>query len=546
MPTAVLKRLPLLRTSTLSLGTVAGAAAKAYGSRVAHLLHEPLPYDGLPPDAVRYSDVASFVQRGASVLAGPLGVRPGDRVVICPDNRIDFLWWTFACSAAGAVAVPVNPGSRSDELSWVVNDSGASCVITDSDIYRKAIGRRAAVPGVRTFGLCDALRPRRGFHALPALLAAASNDVQPRRAAPEDVAGIFYTSGTTGRAKGVVLSQKALMSMLSFMGLVPSVPRQLAVEALPLAHIMGFATGLLTFAAGVPTLHLPRFDAERVLDEIEAHKATAYIGVPTTYRRLEEAGAAERDLCSVRMWASAADVMPPDLMARFKSYGRSLAPLPAGAFFVEGYGMVELSGGAMLRVSLPGRTPASSGFVGFPLPGWKARIVSDDGQEAARGATGELELTGPGVHDGYLGDANATERMVRDGWLRTGDLAFRDRLGLVHFVGRKKEVVKSGGYSVYPAEVEALLREHPGVEDAVVFGLPDPMLGEVPCAAVVLAPGPTTADDVKAWAKGNMTRYKAPRHVVSVQPDELPMGPTRKVLRRELAHQLGSRIDPAD
>jgi acyl-coenzyme A synthetase/AMP-(fatty) acid ligase len=278
-----------------------------------------------------------------------------------------------------------------------------------------------------------------------------------------------------------------------------------------------------------------------VLDALEYRGATCYVGVPTTYRRMEEAGAAHRDLTGVRLWISAADVMPPDLASRFQAYGRAQHPLPLPAFFVEGYGMVESGGAAMMRVTLPGRRPgADPGFVGAPLPGWRARVVDDAGRAVGARTTGELELQGPGVLCAYLGDAAATADTVRDGWLRTGDLAFRDRLGLVHFAGRSKEVIKSGGYSVFPAEVETALRAHPDVADAVVFGLPDRDKGAVPAAAIVPAPGAhPDADAVAAWARERLARYKAPRRVYVVSRADLPEGPTRKVLRAELAARFG-------
>lgn len=509
-------RWSLLRSGRLVLGGLAAAAAHAYGDRVAHRLAEPLPYPDMPRHEITYAQVAEFVARGAAWLADDLGVRPGDRVVVSPDNRVDTLWWILAVAAAGAVAVPVNPASGDKDLAWARDDSGARVVLSDD---MAGDGLVAGVAGARR-GRAPAARQ------------------------VSDPAVILYTSGTTGRAKGVVLTHAALLSGLGWAAAAPPWPVRLIVEALPIAHVMGLAVSLTTFVAGVPVLHLPRFRPEQVLDAIETHKANLYVGVPTTYRRLQEAGAAGRDLTSIRAWASAADVMPPDLMRTFQGYGRWRPPLPIPAPFIEGYGMVESGGAAMLRLTLPGRRTDAPGFVGAPLPGWKARVVDDEGRICKRGATGHLELTGPGVLSEYLGAKEATEQTVVDGWLRTGDLAWRDRLGLVHFAGRSKEVIKSGGYSVFPAEVEATLREHEDVGDVVVFGIDDPARGADVVAAVIPSEGRSPDEEaLVAWARERMARYKAPRRVFLITAADLPMGPTRKVLRGALSLRFGG--DPA-
>ncbi len=501
-----------MRSGKLHLGGLSAAAAAAYGDRVAHVLAEPLPYEHLPRHEITYAQVADFVERAAAALSDEHGVRPGDRVVVSPANRIDTLWWILAVAAAGGVAVPVNPSSGDKDLAWAQEDSGAKVVLSDD---MAGPGLVAMVAGAR-----------RGRAAVPGDVA--------------DPAVILYTSGTTGRAKGVVLTSAALLSGLGWAVAAPPWPVRLIVEAMPVAHVMGLAVSLITFFAGVPVLHLPKFRADAVLDAIETHKANLYVGVPTTYRRLEEAGATDRDLTSIRAWASAADVMPPDLMRRFQGYGRSQPPLPVPAPFIEGYGMVEIGGAAMLRLTLPGRKTDAPGFVGAPLPGWKARVVDDAGKVAKRRATGHLELSGPGVLSEYLGAEDATAATVRDGWLSTGDLAWRDRLGLVHFAGRSKEVIKSGGYSVFPAEVEATLREHADVGDVVVFGVEHPARGADVVAAVIPADGRDLDEEsLLTWARGQMAPYKTPRRVFSVTAQELPMGPTRKVLRGALSRRFG-------
>jgi acyl-CoA synthetase (AMP-forming)/AMP-acid ligase II len=214
---------------------------------------------------------------------------------------------------------------------------------------------------------------------------------------------------------------------------------------------------------------------------------------------------------------------------------------PVGeAAFVEGYGMVEVGGGAAAKVSPPLLPVGLGDSLGLPLPGWRFRVADAQGRSVPPGQVGELQLKGPGVLRGYWGDPTATAAALsEDGWLRTGDLVRAGLLGMVAFQGRSKHVIKSGGYSVYPLEVEADLEEHPDVLEAAVVGLDDDHLGEVPVAAVRLRPrAKVTPDDLVEWAAQRMAHYKAPRQVVVV--DDLPRTGTRKVQREHLVHLFAS------
>jgi acyl-coenzyme A synthetase/AMP-(fatty) acid ligase len=283
---------------------------------------------------------------------------------------------------------------------------------------------------------------------------------------------------------------------------------------------------------------VPRFRPTDVLDAIEARHASMFIGVPAMYRMLLEAGAESRDLSSVRVWGSGADAMPAELAAKFKSLGATASlPLvgPIGeAMFFEGYGMVESGGGAAVKASPPMLNVGLGESLGFPLPGYKFRVADEDGNDVGTGQVGELLLKGPGVTKGYWGDTAATEAaLTSDGWLRTGDLARKGVLGTVVFAGRKKDVIKHGGYSVYALEVERVLEDHPDVLEAALVGLPDDRKGEIPVAAVRLASGATVdGPALIEWVKERLSDYKVPQQVVVV--DELPRTGTNKVQRREL------------
>ena len=430
----------------------------------------------------------------------------GDRVVLAVPNDYSVLLLCLAVSRAGGIPVPVNARMRDDEVRHVIDDSGAALVVRSPD----------ELDGSSPLGS-----------------AAIGDD--------GDVAAIFYTSGTTGKPKGAQLTHRGLVGGMSSAALYPrGLRRDEAVIALPVAHIMGFSVLLGVASAGIPVYFLPTFDAGVVLDAIERRRATVFVGVPAMYRMLLEAGAETRDLRSVRVWASGADVMPRELARRFQKMGATVTlPLLGAsvgeAVFLEGYGLVESGGGALARVSLPGPDLPFLDGMGVPLPGYRVRIVGDDGSsDVAPGAVGELWLRGPGVLAGYHGDADATaEALTDDGWLRTGDLARRGPLGSVVFAGRKKDVIKVGGYSVFAAEVQAAIEEHPDVLECAVVGLPDDRMGEVPAAAVTLKAGSTaSAGDLAEWAAGKLAPHKTPRRVVVL--DDLPRTGTLKTQKSQL------------
>jgi acyl-coenzyme A synthetase/AMP-(fatty) acid ligase len=430
-------------------------------------------------------------------------IRPGDRVVVAVPNGYELLLLCLAVSRAGGVPVPVNARMRPDEIEHVVADSGADVVLRDTE----------------------------GLSGAPPLDRAVL-------ARPDDIAALLYTSGTTGRPKGARLTHKALVGSLTAAALWPSgLRRDEAVLSLPVAHIMGFASLLGLAGAGIPAYFVPTFRAEAVLDAIESRKASIYVGVPAMYRMLLEAGAEQRDLSSVRVFMSGADVMPSELAARFKRMGSTACVLGRSvgeAAFIEGYGMVESGGGAAVRLSPPGFSLPFVDGVGLPLPGYRFKVVDELGREVPTGVVGELLMRGPGVLDGYHEDAQATaSALTEDGWLRTGDLARRGPLGGIFFAGRKKDVLMVGGYSVGAGEVESALEAHPDVLEAAVVGLPDERMGEVPVAAVRLRPGSsTTAKHLVGWAAEHLSDYKAPRRIVVV--DELPRTGTSKVQKDEV------------
>jgi acyl-CoA synthetase (AMP-forming)/AMP-acid ligase II len=493
-----LDRASLLLRRDHTLGTLLDRLERIHGDR-------PLVTEAGDGLSLTYAQAAKRVRRWAGGIAAQ--TQRGDVVVVATPNGYEQLLLCFAAARAGTLPAPVNSEMRRDEVDHVVADSGATLV-------------------VRSAAQVDDHPP----------LA----DAAP--ASPDDVAALFYTSGTTGAPKGAALTHRALVGQAVGAAMWPArLHRDEAVISLPVAHIMGFAVLVGLAVAGIPVHLLPKFHPVEVLDAIEQRRATMFVGVPAMYRMLDEAGAEQRDLTSIRVWASGADAMPPELAERFKRMGATLTvPLlgPVGqAAFAEGYGMVEVGGGVAAKVSPPFLSAGSGPLgeaLGFALPGYELRVVGDDGAEVPAGEVGELQVKGPGVLKAYWGDDAATAAVLTDdGWLRTGDLARKGPLGLLVFEGRSKHVIKHGGYSVYALEVEHALEQHPDVLEAAVIGLPDERLGEVPAAVVRLAHGAAAGpDDLVRWAARRLSDYKVPKRVVAV--DELPRTGTAKVQKQAL------------
>ena len=505
-------RVGMLR-SGLTLGSLLERVADVHGDSV--LVDQAAEArTGVPAVLLTASEAAGLVDRWAAALVEGGKMQAGDRVVLAMPNSIELFMATLAVSRAGGIPAPVNDAMRDDEIAHVVLDADAALVIRGVDEL-------------------DALAERLGVAA----------GLGEDRGADERVAALFYTSGTTGSPKGAALTHRALVGELSKLAALPAglVISELLI-ALPVAHIFGFAALAAAASAGVPVRFRPRFRPLECLDDMEQRRCSAFAGVPTMYRMLEEAGADERDLSSVRLWISGADVMPPELARRFKRRGAALALPGLGtvgeATFAEGYGMVETGGGAAAKLSPPFVPFGLGDQLGIPLPGYRFRVVDDDGEDVRVGEVGQLLLRGPGVLEGYWGDSAATEAVLDgDGWLSTGDLVRRGPLGTFTFQGRAKVVIKTGGFSVYPPEVERVFEQHPDVVEAGVVGLPDATLGEIPVVGVRIAKGSTvTVDELLAWAGERLSTYKVPRRAFIVE--DLPRTGTNKLQRDELVERL--------
>ena len=461
------------------------------------------PHRVLLTDAAGATLTAATLDDRSAVAAARLsgaGVRPGDRVVVSADASLDHVVAYVGVLRLGAVAVPLNGAYREPEIHHVVGDAGVAAAVTDDAERGRWIA--AAAPGAVVTppdlsGLPATAGPAEGLDA----------------ATGDDPALLVYTSGTTGTPKGAVLRHANLLASAEAVALAWRwTPEDRLVLALPLFHMHGLGVGLNgTLTAGASAVLLPRFDPAGVLAAIRAG-GTMFFGVPTMWHRLVAADGTEA-LTRLRLGVSGSAPLAPDLHAAIAAR--------AGQPPLERYGMTE----TVMLVSNPYEGERRAGSVGFPLPGVDLRLAAD----------GEIEVHGPNVFSGYWRRPEATAESFRRDWFRTGDLGAVDPDGYVRIVGRAKELIISGGYNVYPREVEEVLLAHPAVVDAAVVGAPDPEWGERVCAFVVTREDVTDAA-LDAWSAERLAPYKRPRRWE--RATEVPRNALGKIVRHELADRL--------
>lgn len=474
-------------------------------------------------------------------LRRAVALKPGQPVAIYRSNNRKCFHWFLAIIRAGGIAVPLNPQLSLAEVRRILAESGTEILITDRAVFARTIGDRRDLP-VRTWIQSDdEAETLDGFLRV----AGAEETFQPVAIDPAATTAIFHTSGTSGAPKGAALSSNALLGARAstvltglFLG-----PHDLALVALPWSHIMAVSIALYGLMAGIRGCFLDRFDVDAALDRVERFGITAVVGVPAMFARLVNSNPAPARLASVRAWLSASDHLPAEVRVRLPEYG-ALFRLPGRRrippILLNCYGMVELGGLAMMGVELP--FLRGSGDLCLPVPPFHVRVVDEQGRPAPAGAIGECQIRRRGLAPHYW-KANGQGLLTPDGWLRTGDLATRNRFGLIRLVGRIKDVIKSGGYSVYVPELEEALLANPAVARAVAFGLPHREKGEVPVAAVELHAG-SACDETALldWCRGNLAAYKAPRRIWILETGAIPHNENGKLLRRALQERFAEQM----
>ncbi|MDL2409592.1 malonyl-CoA synthase [Rhizobium calliandrae] len=475
----------------------------------------------------RYSDMIEQSGRLAATLVA-MGVKPDDRVAAQVDKSPEALILYLACIRAGAVYLPLNTAYTLAELDYFIGDAEPRLVVV-SPRTRQGLEAVAARYGARLETLDEA-----GGGSLMTGLTEIPAEFTDVARGPDDLAAILYTSGTTGRSKGAMLTHDNLLSnAVALRGHWRFESGDRLIHALPIFHTHGlFVASNVTLLSGASMYLLPKFDADEVLRLMP--RATVLMGVPTFYVRLVQHPGLNADVTSsMRLFISGS---APLLAQTHRQFCER-----TGHAILERYGMTETN----MNTSNPYDGERVAGTVGFPLPGVSLRITQPEtGTPLADGETGMIEVKGPNVFKGYWRMPEKTKVEFRDdGFFITGDLGKIDERGYVHIVGRSKDVVISGGYNIYPKEIESEIDQLPGIVESAVIGVPHPDLGEGLAAVVVREPGAVVDETtVLTGLRDRLARYKQPKRVIIV--DELPRNTMGKVQKNVLRDVFSVLFQP--
>jgi long-chain acyl-CoA synthetase len=512
---------------------------------------------------ITYRELLAMSYQFANALI-KRGVKKGDRVAVMLPNSPQAVIGYYGSLMAGATVVMTNPLYTERELIHQLNDSGAETIITLDLLYSRVAAVKASTPLKRLMitsvgdflpffkkMLYPLVQKKQGHHPqityggdvepfLSVLKESAINPVTPEVDPEKDIALLQYTGGTTGLAKGVMLTHRNLVAnalqcqavMYKFVR-----GRERILAALPLFHVYGMTTVMnkgISIAAEI--ILVPKFNVKQILKLIDKTKPTLFPGAPTMYIGLiNHPDLPKYDLSSISACVSGSAPLPVEVQRRFEEL--------TGGRLVEGYGLTEAS---PVTHSNPIWGKRISGSIGLPWPDTDCRIVDPStGEELPQGEIGELAVKGPQVMLGYWNRPEETAAVLRDGWLLTGDMGYMDADGYFYVVDRKKDMIIAGGYNIYPREVEEVLFEHPAVQEAAVIGVPDPYRGETVKAFIVLKEGAQVSEEeLERHCRQRLAAYKIPR--IYEFRKELPKTMVGKVLRRQLLEEEKKRSAAED
>jgi len=505
-----------------------------------------------PGRRVTYGELGGLVGSSTRAMIAA-GVGPGDRVAIWAPNGLGWIVAALGAQSAGAALVPINTRFKGEEAAYVLSASKAELLVTtvgflDTDTVGMLGAIETPLPHLRRIvlleGSADAaaapkdtdVEPWHAFAGRAEGISVATAEERRQSVQPTDTSDVLFTSGTTGRPKGVVMTHgqtvRQFREWCDFAGLQPG-DRYLIVN--PFFHMFGYKAGwLASLLQGATIVPVPVFDVPEVLSRVETERITVFPGAPTIYRSiLDHPGLDAFDLHTLRVAVTGAADIPVALIEEMR------ARLPFQRI-LTGYGLTEAGTCTGTRPDDDAETIAKT--AGRAMRDLEIVVAGANGQEAPRGTPGELLVRGYSVMQGYLDDPQATSAAIDDrGFLHTGDLATMDDRGYVRIVGRLKDMIIVGGFNVYPAEVENALLAHEAIGQVAVIGVPDPRMGEVAIAYVVSAPGRSADPDaIIGWARERLANYKVPRHVVVVS--ELPTNATGKILKQELRARAPSDL----
>ena len=499
-----------------SIGHIPAEAAKQFGDKTALVLSDR---------SLSFNELDKLSNCFANALM-TLGIQPGDRVTLYSGNCWEWVVSYYGALKTGAVINPINVMLTPTEVEFVANDCGASIVIASYEkaLSLKSVKENSQVRELIAFG-DDALPG--GLLSFNALLAAGSDAFQIPEIEADSLSTIGYTSGTTGHPKGACLSHHSIVLNVAMTALMHQrSDSDTVVTALPCPHVYGNVVMSGAIQNGMTLVLHPNFEEQTILKSIQEHRATLFEGVPTMFMFLLNHPEFDHyDLSSLRCCTVGGQTMPKPKMEEVEA--RFGCPL------IELWGMTELGG---LGSTFAANGPVKHGSIGVALPYTEARIASteDASKTLLAGEVGELMIKGGIVMQGYFGNEQATRDTIEpDGWMHTGDVASMDEDGCIFIVDRKKDMILTAGYNVYPAEIERVVAGHPDVALVAVGSIPDEEKGELAKAYIVPKVGASpSADNVIAYCREHLAAYKVPRAVQFV--DDLPKTSTGKVMRREL------------
>jgi len=500
---------------------------------------------------ISYAEFARLVQ-GTALNLREIGLEKGDRLAIFAYNSIDYLICVFAAASLGSIAVPLNGWWVEEEIDHALRDSGSRFLMVDERLHRRVRGLVGEIESLEKVFFSGASPPE-GTVPLRDLIESHPEPRALEETHEDDPFAIVYTSGTTGRPKGCITTHRGtitqvmgvilhgmLAGALGEAGPLPSDGSQpTSLLTSPLFHVSGLHTGLCTaMAAGAKVvMNEGRFDPDQVLGLIEREKVTTWGGIPTMLHRLVHSPNLGRyDLSRLTRVTVGGAPTTPETMARAASALPVAPGIHVGFGITETHGIVMMNGGRDLA-----EKPTS---VGKPVAFFDAKLVDEEGHEVGEGELGELCLYGPTVTPGYWNRPDATAESIRDGWLHTGDLAFRDADGDYHIADRTKDMIIRGGENVYCVEIENCLAAHPDIDEAAIIGVPDPDLGERVKAVVRLRRGaPIDEAGVRRHAAASLAAFKVPE-LIEFADAPLPRNPAGKILKDPLRGRGSGAFDP--
>ncbi|WP_027963868.1 fatty acid--CoA ligase family protein [Halalkalibacillus halophilus] len=499
-----------------------------------HLSKAAYVFNGEETD---YKTLEGSVTKFASSLQD-LGYKKGDHIALVVGNTPHFVIGLYGALRLGLTVIPVNPIYTAQEISYIINNGDVKGVITLDVLMEKFEQMGEMIPDVENYivGETDpSLRGRESnlkdkTYDFTTLVQKGSLELDRPTLKEDDTAVILYTSGTTGKPKGAMLTHKNLYSNARDTAEYLDInENDRVIAALPMFHVFCLTVALnAPLVNGSTILIVPKFSPDAVFQVAREQEATVFAGVPTMYNYLlQYPNEEEKDFSKIRLCISGGASMPVALLEKFEQNFNVQVS--------EGYGLSEASPVTCFN---PLDRPRKAGSIGTDITNVDNKVVDENGEEVPRGQVGELTVKGPNVMKGYYKMPEETNASIKDGWLFTGDMAQQDEEGYFYIVDRKKDLILVGGYNVYPREVEEVLYGHDHITEVAVIGVPDPNLGEAVIAFVVSDDESVTTEELQSLCAEQLAKYKLPKEINFL--DELPKNTTGKILRRSLRDQLAS------